>query len=159
MWMTSCTRSVRGGFGEIWEKSVSWDWDLGEAKRICALRAPHVLRGGRWKSQHRKMVSLSLCRKTFKLKGNKKFRTWTKKSLSVFVFRDSYVNYICALWILWTFCVPVWICLFHIFMYGYVTYIYIYIYIHIYIYIYSYIYIYIYIYIHIYIYIYIFQCF
>ena len=25
-------------------------------------------------------VSLSLCRKTFKLKGNKKFRTWTKKS-------------------------------------------------------------------------------
>ena len=33
-----------------------------------------------WKSQYRKMVSLSLCRKTFKLKGNKKFRTWTKKS-------------------------------------------------------------------------------
>ena len=29
-------------------------------------------------------VSLSLCRKTFKLKGNKKFRTWTKKSSSVF---------------------------------------------------------------------------
>ena len=25
-------------------------------------------------------VSLSLCRKTFKLKGNKKFGTWTKKS-------------------------------------------------------------------------------
>ena len=25
-------------------------------------------------------LSLSLCRKTFKLKGNKKFRTWTKKS-------------------------------------------------------------------------------
>ena len=29
-------------------------------------------------------VSLFLCRKTFKLKGNKKFRTWTKKSSSVF---------------------------------------------------------------------------
>ena len=24
MWMTSCTGSVRGGFGGIWEKSVSW---------------------------------------------------------------------------------------------------------------------------------------
>ena len=36
--------------------------------------------GGRWKSQYTKMVSLSLFRKTFKLKDNKKFRTWTKKS-------------------------------------------------------------------------------
>ena len=27
----------------------------------------------RWKSQYRKMVSLSLCQKTFKLKGNKSF--------------------------------------------------------------------------------------
>ena len=23
-------------WAEIWEKSVSWDWDLGEARRICA---------------------------------------------------------------------------------------------------------------------------
>ena len=30
---------------------------------------------------------------------------------------------ICALWTLWAFCVPVWICLFHIFISGYVTYI------------------------------------
>ena len=30
-------------WAEIWEKSVSWDWDLGEARRICALRAPHVM--------------------------------------------------------------------------------------------------------------------
>ena len=42
--------------------------------------------GGRWKRQDRKIVplSLSLCRKTFKLKGNKTFRTWTEKSLRVF---------------------------------------------------------------------------
>ena len=39
---------------------------------------------GRWKSHHRKIVPLSLCWRTFKLKGNKKFRTWTKKSLLVF---------------------------------------------------------------------------
>ena len=36
------------------------------------------------------MVSLSLCRKPFKLKSNKKFRTWTKKSWVFFAFRDSY---------------------------------------------------------------------
>ena len=40
---------------------------------------------GRWKSQNRKIMPLSLCRRTFKLKGyKKKFRTWTKKSSSVF---------------------------------------------------------------------------
>ena len=48
--------------------------------------------GGRWKSQNRKNVYLSpYVEKTFKLKGNKKFRTWTKKSLVFFVFRDPYV--------------------------------------------------------------------
>ena len=109
MWVTSRTGSVRGGFGEIWEKSVSWDWDLGEARRICALRAPNVM-GDRWKSQHRKIVPLSLCRKTFKLKGNKKFRTWTKKSLSVFL---CFGIPMCVMNIL---------CTFPIIMYGYVTY-------------------------------------
>ena len=29
--------------------------------------------------------------------------------------------FICVLWTLWMFCVPVWICLFYVFMYGYVT--------------------------------------
>ena len=31
------------------------------------------------------------------------------------------ILFICTLWTLWTFCVPVWIFLFHIFMYSYVT--------------------------------------
>ena len=110
MWMTSCARSVGGGFREIWEKSVSWvpgseedscDRDLGEARRICALRACW---GERWKRRHRNIVLLSsLCRKTFKLKGNKKFRTWTKKSRVFFVFRDSYVISMLYMNILWTF--------------------------------------------------------
>ena len=82
----------------IWEKSVSqvfvskeggWLSELAEVLR----RVPHVV-WGRCKSQHRKMVSLSLCRKTFKLKSNKKFRTWAKKSYVFFVFRDSYVIYV-----------------------------------------------------------------
>ena len=93
----------------IWKKkAVSWDSDLGEARRLCALRAPHVgwvswglrfdarrrkaifgarrgktscLRRGRtwWRSDgkvsiERNCVSLSSCRKTFKLeKVNKIF--------------------------------------------------------------------------------------
>ena len=81
-----------------------WLSELAEALR----RLPHVV-WGRWKSRHRKIIPLSSsCWKTFKLKGNKMFRTWTKKSSS-------------ALWTLWTFCVPVWICLFHVFMYEYGT--------------------------------------
>ena len=104
-------RHATEAWAKIWEKSVSCYWDLGEARRICALRAPHVM-WGRWKSQHRKMVSLSLCRKTLKLKSNKKFRTWSKKSSSAFVFRDSYVLCLYVMNIL---------CTFHILMYGYVT--------------------------------------
>ena len=34
---------------------------------------------------------------------------------------SGFLCYICALGTLWTFCVPVWICLFHVFMDGYVT--------------------------------------
>ena len=52
------------------------------------------------------MVSLSLCRKTFKLKGNKKFRTWTKKSSTVF--RVS--GFLCYQYM----CVMDILCMFHI---------------------------------------------
>ena len=117
MWMTSCTGSVRGGFLGFWRKSVSWvlgpeedSWLLGQARGLVA-GAPRVCVGvGRWKSQHRKMISLSLCRKTFKLKGNKKFRTWTKKSWVFFVFRDSYVLCIYVMNILCTFHISVYLC-------------------------------------------------
>ena len=71
---------------------------------------PHVVWGGS-KSHYRKMVSLSLYRKTFKLKGNKIFRTWTKKSQVFFVFRDSYVLYIWVMNIICTFHISVpWVC-------------------------------------------------
>ena len=71
------------------------------------------------KPELKECVSLSLCRRTFKLKGNKKFRTWTKKSSVFFVFRDSYVLCIYVMNILCTFhisvsgygtCVCVYVC-------------------------------------------------
>ena len=82
MWVTSRTGS--GGWA-FWEKPVSWVLPSEEEGWLSLPRrglvsGGHVLGGGRWKSKHRKMVCLSLCWKTFKLKGNKKFRTWTKKS-------------------------------------------------------------------------------
>ena len=52
---------------EFWKSQFSWDWSpnekgrlsgLAEARRICALRAPHEM-GGRWKSRNRKNVYLS----------------------------------------------------------------------------------------------------
>ena len=45
------------------------------------------------KSEEKECVSLSLCWRTFKLKGNKKFRTWPelRRYYVFFVFRDSYV--------------------------------------------------------------------
>ena len=68
----------------IWEKAVSWvpaserqSWDsvLGEARRLCALRAPRVGWVESWRcksSQHRKIVSLSLLiSNNLLLKGNK----------------------------------------------------------------------------------------
>ena len=51
----------------------------------------HSCWGDRWKIQNRKIVSLSLCRRTLKLKSNKKVRTWIKKSLRVFRISKSYV--------------------------------------------------------------------
>ena len=51
-------RHAPEAWAEIWEKSVSWDWDLGEVRRISVLRAPPVM-GRRWKSQDRKNVYLS----------------------------------------------------------------------------------------------------
>ena len=77
--------------------------DLGNLKKVSRVETRHRTRridfrllaealgrcrtrwGGEMKKPELKeCVSLSLCRRTFKLKGNKKFRTWTEKSLRVF---------------------------------------------------------------------------
>ena len=52
--------------------------------------------GDKWKSHHRKIVHLSSLWRNLLLKGNKRFRTWTKKWLRVFrVSRFLCSMYIC----------------------------------------------------------------
>ena len=87
-------RHAPEAWAEIWKvrelSSASGEDGWLSLARRGLVSGAHVV-WGRWKSQYRKMLSLSLCRNAFKLKGNKKFRTWTKKSLVFFVFQDSYV--------------------------------------------------------------------
>ena len=91
---------------------------------ICALQAPRVSWVESWRcksSQHRKIVPLSpYVEKPFNSKVIKSFvpDLSSRKCFSCFGIP---MLSICALWTLWTFCEPVWMCLFHIFMYGYVT--------------------------------------
>ena len=107
--VTSRTRSVRRIWGIL--KKVSWlSWVLPLEKTVDfhllaeAWRRVRTRWGGQMKEPELKeWLSLSLCRRTFKLKVNKKFRTWSKKSLVFFVFRDSYVLCIYVMNILCTF--------------------------------------------------------
>ena len=63
-------------------------------------------------------VSLSFCRKTFKLKGNKKFRTWTKKSLSAFrVLGFLCSMYMCYEHFMYISHIHVWLCYIYIYIY------------------------------------------
>ena len=87
------TPEERGGFSEFEESQRELRLDtkrdgwLSLARGGLGLVSHEMGAGADEKSQNKKIVpllSLSLCRKTFKLKGNKKFRTWTEKSLCVF---------------------------------------------------------------------------
>ena len=101
MWMTSCTGRVRGGFGEIWEKSVSWVGSCGPKKkgdsRLLAEARPVALwRTDRKVSIEIMCISLLMSKNLLTQRGNKKFRTWTKKSSSVFrISGFLYSMYIC----------------------------------------------------------------
>ena len=93
------------------------------ARRICALRVPRVSWVENWRcksSQQRTIVYLSpYVEKSLNSKVIKSFVP-EQRSRKCFLCFGIPMLSICALWTLWTFCVPVWICLFHIFMYGYV---------------------------------------
>ena len=95
--MTSCPEVWAEDF-EIWKKSVSWvlaseeeGWLSGLAETrpgVCGW-GPHVLVVVVVRADGKisiDCVSLSSCRKTLKLKGNKKFCTWT--NFVNFVFLD-----------------------------------------------------------------------
>ena len=91
--LASVNDVTRGGFWEILKKSVSWDENCLGGKRLvfaCSRRplwrVPLFFWGGGDEKARieRLCLSLFLCWRAFKLKGNKKFRTWTKKSSSVF---------------------------------------------------------------------------
>ena len=123
--MTSCTGSMCGGFWGFEKCQLRWilaskedGWLLGLAKALR--RVLHVV-WGRWKSQHRKNVYLSpYVEKPFNSKVIKSLVP-ELRSRQVFFYVSGLLYYLYALWTLWTFCVQVWICLFLVFMYGYVT--------------------------------------
>ena len=112
---------VRREFWEILKKSVSWVEDCFRRRRLtfaCSRRpwagVARDERGGDEKARIKRLcLSLSLCWRTFKLKGNKKFRTWTEKSLRVF--RIS--RFLCSMFYLYGH--PMYIL--HIPVYGYGT--------------------------------------
>ena len=105
--------------------------DLGDLKKVSELSSylgrrrltfaysPRPCGGcrARWEADgkvsiERLCLSLPYVEKPFNSKVIKSFVAELRSRQVFFVFRDSYVIYICALWTLWTFCVPVWICLF-----------------------------------------------
>ena len=82
---------ARGGFREFWKKSVELSWELdteregstfGACRGQTKLRATGAARDGG--AIIEKIVHLSCLCRNHQLKGNKRFRTWTKKSLRVF---------------------------------------------------------------------------
>ena len=71
----------------------------------------HTWWGGKWKSHHRKIVHLSSLCRNLKLKGNKRFRTWTKKSLCVFRVSGFLCSmYICYEHSMYVSHIHVWVC-------------------------------------------------
>ena len=119
--MTSRTERARRILGIL--NKVSWvesclgrrrlTFGLAESRRICALRAPHEM--------NRKNVYLSpYVKEPLNSKVIKSFVPELRSRYVFFVFRDSYVQCKCIR-TLWRFCVPVWICPFHISVSGYGT--------------------------------------
>ena len=110
IWVTSRT----GVWPGIWGKAVSWvptteegGWlsELGEARRLCALRAPRVGWVESWRcksSQHRKTVSLSP-HVTKPLNSERWINFRTLTNFGIFVFLDSLcLFHISVLWVCYT---------------------------------------------------------
>ena len=105
MWMASCTGSVRGGFGEIWKKSVSWVEFLALKKTVDfrllteALWRVHTWCRGRWKKSIERLCLSPYIEKPFNSKVIKGFvpELRSRKCFSYFGIPMFYV------YMLWTF--------------------------------------------------------
>ena len=91
-------RHALEAWAEIWEKSVSWDWDLGEVRRICALRALYMM----WGRVDGKVSIGRLClspyvEKPFNSKVIKSFVPELRSRKCFLCFRIPMLS-ICALW-------------------------------------------------------------
>ena len=129
MWITSCAGSVCRGFWGFEKKSESRDLVSEEDGWFSELfealpQVSHVLVVGGADGKvviERLCLALLYVEKPLNSKVIKSVVPKLRRRKCFFVFRDSYVIYVCPLWTWWTFCEPVWICLFHVFVYGYVT--------------------------------------
>ena len=112
MWMTSRTGSLRRIWG-ILKKSVSWvESCLGRrrltfacSRRLCALRAPHEMEGGIWKSKNRKNVYLSpYVEEPLNSKVIKSFvpELRSRKCFSCFEIPMFYICYVINIYEIWT---------------------------------------------------------
>ena len=131
--MTSCTGSARRILGIL--KKVSWveNWTpnekgrlsgFAEARRICALRAPHEMRWGRWKSQNRNNVYLSpYVEEPLNSKVIKSFVPELKNRVfcvSRFLCSMLWTFHVCFthiriwLWYIYIYIRTLWICPFHV---------------------------------------------
>ena len=121
MWVTSRTGSVGWDLRKVSESSFS----VGRRKLTFACSPRPCGRCRTWFEADGK-VSIEIwylslyVEKPFNSKVIKSFVPELRSRKCFSCFRIPMLS-VCALWTLWTFCVPVWICLFHIFMYGYVT--------------------------------------
>ena len=124
MWLMSRTGSVGWDLRKVSELSSAsgedvWLSALAEARQWASASVARVGVGVDGKVCIERWYLSPNVEKLFNSKVIKMFRAWTKKSC--FLCFGIPMLYICALWTLWMFCVPVWICPFHISMSGYVT--------------------------------------
>ena len=125
--VTSRTRNIwriLGDFGksQLVETRHWTSWDetcLGGRQLVfsCSQKplwwVPHVLGGADEKARIERLCLSPYVEEPFKLKGNKRFRTWTKKLLHVFRISRSYVLCIYVINVPCTFCIFVYMAMVH----------------------------------------------
>ena len=124
MWVTSCTGSVGWDLRKV--SSVlasgedSWLSGLAEARPVALWRV-RMWFGADGKVSVERWYLSPYVEKPLNSKVIKSFIPELRSRKCFLCFGIPMLS-ICAIWTLWMFCIPVWICLFHIFMYGYVCY-------------------------------------